>query len=128
MIQMLRKESCSGAIEDLPHAKTEVCLSDCLTKHTAKPDVLLKAVNTGTLPGVDTHAPFRTTLKHKAFAVSFLVGALGFRPLEVPHCTLLGYIVDSLPGHVPEQYEFQAEEHVSASLKRTPLPVYYPTM
>ena len=32
MIQMLRKESCSGEIDDLAHARTEVCLSDGLTK------------------------------------------------------------------------------------------------
>eukprot|EP00974_Lingulodinium_polyedra_P014370 1392665-Lingulodinium_polyedra.AAC.1 len=38
MIQMLRKESCSGAIGDMAHVRTEVCLADCLTKHSAKPD------------------------------------------------------------------------------------------
>ncbi|CAE7576155.1 GIP [Symbiodinium sp. CCMP2456] len=35
MIQMLRKEACSGAISDLSHVRTERCLSDCLTKQSA---------------------------------------------------------------------------------------------
>ena len=34
MIQMLRKEACSGAIADLSHVRTERCLADCLTKAT----------------------------------------------------------------------------------------------
>ena len=55
MIQMLRKEACSGAIDDLAHVGTENCLSDCLTKHSAKPDALIRAVEYGTLPSVDTH-------------------------------------------------------------------------
>ena len=37
MIQMLRKEACSGAIADLSHVRTEHCLSDCLTKRSANP-------------------------------------------------------------------------------------------
>ena len=32
MIQMLRKEACSGAIADLSHIRTQWCLADCLTK------------------------------------------------------------------------------------------------
>ena len=32
MIQMLRKEACSGAIADLSHVRTERCLADCLTR------------------------------------------------------------------------------------------------
>ena len=40
IIQMLRKESCSGAIEDLAHVCTNVCMADCLTKNSAKPDVV----------------------------------------------------------------------------------------
>ena len=45
MIQVLRKEACSGQIED---RKTD-CLSDCLTKAAAKADALVKAVPTGVL-------------------------------------------------------------------------------
>jgi hypothetical protein len=68
MIQMLRKEACSGAIDDLAHVRTEFCLADCLTKHSAKRDVLVKAVETGVLPQVDVHPLFRTTLQHKAYS------------------------------------------------------------
>ena len=32
MIQMLRKELCSGGMDHLAHVTTENCLSDCLTK------------------------------------------------------------------------------------------------
>ncbi len=32
MIQMLRKEYCSGQIDDLAHVSSADCLSDCLTK------------------------------------------------------------------------------------------------
>jgi hypothetical protein len=67
MIQMLRKESNSGKIADLAHVSTHDCLSDCLTKHSAKPDNLIKAVETGILPNVDMHPPFRTLLEHKAY-------------------------------------------------------------
>ena len=31
MIQMLRKEACSGAIADLSHVRIERCKADCLT-------------------------------------------------------------------------------------------------
>ena len=67
MVQMLRKEVCSGSIADLAHVRTEFCLSDCLTKATASPDVLVQAVETGQLPMVDCHPLFRTTLPHKAY-------------------------------------------------------------
>ena len=67
MIQMLRKEACSGAMEDLAHVRTEFCLADSLTKHTAKPDVLIAAVESGTLREVDHEPPFRSQLQHKAF-------------------------------------------------------------
>ena len=71
MIQTLRKESMSGSIDDLAHVKTEDMLADCLTKTSAKPDVLVKAVNHGVLPNVDTHPEFRSLLKHKAFLVAW---------------------------------------------------------
>jgi hypothetical protein len=72
MIQMLRQESNSGNIHDLAHVRTEHCLSDCLTKHSAKPDNLVTAIETGTLPQVDCHAPFRDLIRHKAFLSSWL--------------------------------------------------------
>ena len=55
MIQMLRKESCSGAIEDLAHVRTEHCLADSLTKNTASADALMKIVETETLIMIDCH-------------------------------------------------------------------------
>jgi hypothetical protein len=72
MIHMLRKEACSGSIHDLAHVRTAVCLSDCLTKHSAKPDALLNAVQTGVLPQVDCHPNFRDLLKHKAYLIQWL--------------------------------------------------------
>ncbi len=67
MAQMLRKESCSGFIEDLAHVRTEFCLSDVLTKGTVKPEALVQAVETGVLPSVDVRPPFRESLQHKAY-------------------------------------------------------------
>ena len=47
MIQMLRKEACSGAIADLSHIRTQWCLADCLTKKSASPQALIDAVRSG---------------------------------------------------------------------------------
>ena len=44
MISMLRKEACSGSIHDLAHIPTQNCLSDRLTKASAKADNLITAV------------------------------------------------------------------------------------
>ena len=43
LIQMLRKESNSGQMHDLAHVRSEDCLADLLTKHSAKADELIKA-------------------------------------------------------------------------------------
>ena len=72
MIQMLRKESCSGSIDDLAHVVSVDCLSDSLTKMSAKADALIKAIKTGVLPNADRHPAFRTLMKHKAYLVSWL--------------------------------------------------------
>ena len=64
---MLRKESCSGEIDDLDHARTEDCLSDCLTKQNMKADALIKAVETGILNNFDTHPSLRELLKQRAY-------------------------------------------------------------
>ena len=72
MIQMLRKEACSGAIADLSHVRTEHCLSDCLTKRSANPRHLLLSVQTGWLKEIDSHPPFRSMLEHKAFLNAWL--------------------------------------------------------
>ena len=55
MISMMRKEACSGSINDLAHVASQDCLSDCLTKHTANPDNLINAIKNGVLPSVDMH-------------------------------------------------------------------------
>ncbi len=72
MIQMLRKESSSGSIDDLAHVRTDKCLADCLTKNSAKPEALLKAVHTGILQTIDEHPPFRSLLKHKAYIATWI--------------------------------------------------------
>ena len=73
MIQMLRKESGSGNIDDLAHVRTDHCLADCLTKNSAKPEALQRAVSTGILKTIDEHPPFRTLFKHKAYLASWIV-------------------------------------------------------
>ena len=73
MIQVLRKESASGNIHDLAHVATTAMLSDCLTKQNIKPDVLVKAVNTGVLPNCDTHPNFRSLMPHKAYMAQWIV-------------------------------------------------------
>ena len=73
MIQMLRKESSSGNIDDLAHVRTAYCLADCLTKNSAKPEALQKAVSSGILCTIDEHPPFRTLFKHKAYLASWIV-------------------------------------------------------
>jgi len=80
MIQMLRREANSGRIDDLAHVVTSDCLSDCLTKHSAKPDNLIKAVETGIIPNVDAHPPFRSLLEHKAYLVDWI-----FENISSPH-------------------------------------------
>ena len=74
MINQLRHEACSGSIHDLAHVVSRECLSDCLTKFSAKPDASLKAVTSGISPNVDLHPPFRGLLKdrHKAYLCFWL--------------------------------------------------------
>ena len=69
MINQLPYESCSGSIDDLAHVVSEDCLSDCLTKSSAKHQALVDFVNTGWLPNVDKHPSFREMMKtrHKAY-------------------------------------------------------------
>ena len=71
MIQMLRKEACSGAIADLSHVRTEHC-RDSLTKKSANPKNLMDAVRNGWLKELDAHPPFRSMLEHKAFLNAWL--------------------------------------------------------
>ena len=46
-------------------------LADCITKTSANPDVLIKAIDHGVLLNVDTHPEFRSLLKRKAFLVTW---------------------------------------------------------
>ena len=68
LIHMLRHEACSGSIHDLAHIRTAMCLSDALTKKSAKADELLSAVQTGLLKEVDVHPNFRDLMQHRAYA------------------------------------------------------------
>ena len=65
----MRKEACSGNIADMAHVASEYCLSDCLIKHSANPDNLIGAVNTGILPSVDMHPNFRSLMPRKAYLI-----------------------------------------------------------
>ena len=71
MISMLRKEACSGNINDLAHVASLDCLSDALTKSSANPDIIMKSIETGILPKVDSHPNFRTLMSHKAYLIQW---------------------------------------------------------
>jgi hypothetical protein len=88
MIQMLRKEACSGSIADLAHVNSEDCLADCLTKASANPTNLINAIMTGTLKNIDCHKPFREAVQHKAFLLQFLRTHLTHVPADVSLCYL----------------------------------------
>ena len=98
MIQMMRKEAVSGNIQDLGHVRTADMLADCLTKHSAKPDALIRMVDTGLLPNVDASPSFRSLLKHKAYVVLFLADVLNTKHhslQEVSH-----FMNESIRDHV----------------------------
>lgn len=98
MIQMLRKESTSGQIDDLGHVRTVDMLADCLTKASAKPDALLRAVDTGILPNVDASPSFRSLLKHKAYAVAFLSRVLDTKRYSL--CDVTSFLGDDISSYV----------------------------
>ena len=85
MVSMLRKEACSGAIDDLAHVTTEHCLADCLTKQSAKSNVLVSAVLIGKLPACDMHPSFRDLLKHKACLATWAASNLRGSDV-ISHC------------------------------------------
>ena len=72
MLAMLRKEACSGMLEDLAHVVTKYCLADALTKSSAKADELTTAIKSGRLPFVDVHPPFRSLMEHRAYLIDWL--------------------------------------------------------
>ena len=70
MINQLRTEASSGAIDDLAHVVTGDMLGDCLIKNSVQPENLIKGIESGVLPNVDRHPPFRELMRtrHKALA------------------------------------------------------------
>ena len=74
MINQLRTEAQSGSIDDLAHVVSQDCLADPLTKSSAKADFILNSLNTGKMPNVDKHPPFRELMqnRHKAYGVDAL--------------------------------------------------------
>ena len=111
MIQMLRKEPCSGAIADLSHVRTEHCLSDSLTKKSANPENLLDAVRSGWLKELDAHPPFRSMSEHKAFLNAWLQKELsGYAYVLCPcFCRLAferaGGMLEYVPGILEQSCE-----------------------
>ena len=89
LIQMLRHESNTGHLDDLSHIASEYCLTDPLTKSTAKPDQLVSSITTGKLENVDVHPPFRSLLKHKAFLTTWVI-----ETLSEPHHVLTFFCED----------------------------------
>ena len=94
MIQMLRKEACSGAIEDLAHVRTEHCLSDSLTKTSVNPDALIQTVETGVIVNIDCYKRFRELLQHKAF---------------LEYCNATSFLSDQ-PAAIKDYYEVKGQE------------------
>jgi hypothetical protein len=89
LIQMLRKESCSGQIHDLSHISTHYMLADALTKHSAKPDQLVNSIITGRIEQCDIHPRFRELLPHKAFLVEWLKKIVSAKYLRHNVCYFL---------------------------------------
>ncbi len=82
MITMLRKECNSGSIHDMSHIKTEFMLADSLTKASAKPEQLVRAVESGTLLSIDVHPPFRSLIQHKAYLIDWVINNIK-NPLHI---------------------------------------------
>jgi hypothetical protein len=84
MIQILRKEACSGSIADLAHFVTADCLADCSPKASANSQNLRTPVMTGTLKNIDCHLPFRELVKQKAYLTRWLHRMFPHIPHNVP--------------------------------------------
>eukprot|EP00973_Karenia_brevis_P012841 1744461-Karenia_brevis.AAC.1 len=56
-------------MDDLAHVDSANCLGDPLTKNSANPEILIKAVTTGVSPKIDQNLTFRELMKdkHKAY-------------------------------------------------------------
>ena len=77
-IATLREEACS----------TQNCSADCLTKASAKADILITAVKTVRLLDVDIHQNFRTLMEHKDFLSTWRRTCMHTRENDVflPEC------------------------------------------
>eukprot|EP00973_Karenia_brevis_P022937 3158876-Karenia_brevis.AAC.1 len=87
-------------MDDLAHVDSANCLGDPLTKNSADPEILIKAVTTGVLPKVDQNPAFRELMrdKHKAYMTLayWCVQNLSM-PGEIVTC--LGCSVQPQPQH-----------------------------
>ena len=111
MIIQLRHEACSGSIDDLAHVVSEDCLSDCLTKSSAKPLALIKTVDTGILPNVDKHPPFRELMKDKHKAYSCTDGLISWLVRNLNHADeFLTFFSVPVRSRI-EQYLVTASDH-----------------
>ena len=104
MINQLRHEACSGSIDDLAHVVSGDCLADPLTKTSAKPEALMKAVDTSLLPNADKHPPFRELMKNKHNAYK---ASLRYAEEEPENDTLISWLVRNIP-HVENLMTFMA--------------------
>ena len=111
MICMLRKEACSGSIHDLAHIPTQNCLTDCLTKASAKADNLVTAVKTRRLLDVDIHPDFRTLMEHKAFLSTWCRTFMHTRQKEVFFLSALKISFAPTPQEGPLQVMFAVTQH-----------------
>ena len=76
MIQMLRKEACSGAIPELLHVRTERCLADYLTKTSANSKNLVDSVISGNIKG-SHYQPFKLSRQ----SVTWTCSTARWRPM-----------------------------------------------
>ena len=79
MIFIFRREACSGSMHELAHIPTLNSLADCLTKASAKADILITAVKTGRHLDVDIHHVFYNNYGAQGLLI-FLLQNIYFLP------------------------------------------------
>ena len=70
LMQMLGHESNTGQLDDLSHIASEYCLADPLTKSSAKPDQLVKTIETGVMEKCRCASTFPFVAQTQGFLVS----------------------------------------------------------
>ena len=110
MINQLRHETQSGSIDDLAHVASADCLSDCLTKTSAKPDALIKAVGEASLPNADKNPVFRKLMEphHKAWLARWI--CLNLRKANKIETLFGEYVKDDIHEAL---YTMSVESHVA---------------